>query len=486
MPFCNPFIPTTCTGVIVDGINAPEAVRDTLVNTVLDGLASAVTEAIEWVARLLTSWTLIPSNSLCPTTGSDPGRWASDWVTQCNDAGGPAQQLRGFMLPITILLLVCGLIWQGITIVITRKGEPLLQAVRGIWNTALWGSVGVAGTHLVLKVGDSYSMWLLNEAIFKDSNQPPNETMSAALGGLLLPGAAVAPFVMILIGIVVILAAVVQTILMVFREGSVIVLAGLLQLAAAGTVTRGTSQMFQKTLGWSLALALYKPAAVSVYATSFVMMRGNGRDWLMGLGMLALSIIALPALMKFFTIFTGSVASGGGGLGMAGAGAAAGLHAASSVRGAIGGHSAGDHARYMDSKGPGSGSGSSGNGPTGAMPTPTTPPPTGGSGSATGNAPKVINGSATASGPAGPVTPTTTVPAGTGATASAGAAAGGAGAGGAAAGGGTAAAGAAGAATGPAAPVVIGAALVAQAGVAAAKAGANTASSAMQEGSSPS
>ena len=310
--------------------------------------------------------------------------------------------------------------------------------------------------------------------------------MSAALGGLLLPGAAVAPFVMILVGIVVILAAVVQTILMVFREGSVIVLAGLLQLAAAGTVTRGTSQMFQKTLGWSLALALYKPAAVSVYATSFVMMRGNGRDWLMGLGMLALSIIALPALMKFFTIFTGSVAAGGGGLGMAGAGAAAGLHAASSVRGAIGGHSAGDHARYLDSKGPGSGGRSSGNGPTGAMPTPTTPPPTGGSGSATGNAPTVINGSATASGPVGPVTPTTTVPAGTGATASTGAAAGGAGAGGAAAGGGTAAAGAAGAATGPAAPVVIGAALVAQAGVAAAKAGANTASSAMQEGSSPS
>ena len=79
------------------------------------------------------------------------------------------------MLPITILLLVCGLIWQGITIVITRKGEPLLQAVRGIWNTALWGSVGVAGTHLVLKVGDSYSMWLLNEAIFKDSTSPPTK-----------------------------------------------------------------------------------------------------------------------------------------------------------------------------------------------------------------------------------------------------------------------------------------------------------------------
>ncbi|MEU5554032.1 hypothetical protein ABZ738_30090 [Micromonospora sp. NPDC047793] len=472
VPFCNPFLPATCAGVVVDGANAPAAVRDSMVNSILDGLASAVREAIQWVAGLLTSWTLIPSNSLCPTDGSDPSQWAADWVVQCQETAGPAQQLRGFMLPITILVLVGGLVWQGITIVVSRKGEPLLRAVRGVWNTALWGSIGVAGTHLVLKAGDSYSMWLLDEAIFKDSDKPPNEAMSAALGGLLLPGTAVAPFVMILVGVVVILAAVAQTILMVFREGSVVVLAGILQLAAAGSVTRGTSQWLHKTLGWSLALALYKPAAVSVYATSFVMMRGNGRDWLMGLGMLALSVIALPALMKFFTTFTGGVASAGAGLGMAGAGAAAGLHAASSLRGAVGGHSASDHARYLDSRGPGSGGG---NGPTGAMPT------TSASSPATGSAPNVMNGNA-GSGPPGPVTPTPTVPPGTGVTASTATAAGGS----AATGGSMAGAGAAGAATGPAAPIVIGGAVVAQAGVSAARAGANTASSAMRDGSSSS
>nr|WP_152332244.1 hypothetical protein [Micromonospora purpureochromogenes] len=473
MPLCNPFLPATCSGVIVGGVNPGASVRDSMVNGILDGLANAVREGIEWVAGLLTSWTLIPSNNLCPTNGSDPGRWASDWMAQCNSAGGPAQQLRGFMVPMTILILVGGLVWQGITIVVSRRGEPLLQAVRGVWNTALWGSVGVASTHLVLKAGDSYSMWLLNEALFKQSNEPPNEAMTTALGGVLLPGAAVAPFVMILVGIVVILAAVVQTILMVFREGSVVILAGLLQLAAAGSVTRGTSQWLHKTLGWSLALALYKPAAVSVYATSFVMMRGNGRDWLMGLGMLALSVIALPALMKFFTTFTGGVASAGGGLGMAGAGAAAGLHAASSVRGAVGGHSAGDHARYLDSQGPGSGGGG---GPSGAATVPSAPAPTSGPGGTSGSAPKVMNGTVTG-GSAGPVTPAATGPVSAGATASAG---------GSAAAGGMAGAGAAGAATGPAAPVVIGTVLAAQAGAAAAKAGANTAGTAMRDGSSPS
>ncbi|MFF0097691.1 hypothetical protein ACFYO8_00025 [Micromonospora sp. NPDC005257] len=467
MPLCNPFLPMTCSGVIGGGVNPGAAVRDSMVSAILDGLANAVREGIEWVAGLLTSWTLIPSNNLCPTSGSDPGQWASDWMTQCNSAGGPAQQLRGFMLPMTILVLVAGLVWQGITIVVSRRGEPLLQAVRGVWNTALWGSIGVAGTHLVLKAGDSYSMWLLNEAIFKESSKPPNEAMTTALGGVLLPGATVAPFVMILVGIVVILAAVVQTILMVFREGSVVILAGLLQLAAAGSVTRGTSQWLHKTLGWSLALALYKPAAVSVYATSFVMMRGNGRDWLMGLGMLALSVIALPALMKFFTTFTGGVASAGGGLGMAGAGAAAGLHAASSVRGAVGGHSAGDHARYLDSRGPGSGGGG---GPSGAATVPSAPAPTSGPGGTSGSAPKVVNGTLVG-GPPGPATPAATGPTAASTTATAGGSA-------------AAGAGAAGAATGPAAPVVIGTVLAAQAGAAAAKAGANTAGSAMRDGSS--
>lgn len=426
MPSCNPFIPLTCTGITAGGSTNPaDVVGNTMVNTVLSGLAAAVREGIEWVTVLLTSWMLIPSNDLCSTNGSDPSRWTADWVSQCNAGSGPAQELRSFMLPITILLLAGGLIWQGIAITVSRKGEPLLQAVRGVWNTALWGSIGIAGTHLVLKAGDSYSMWLLSKAVLDDSNKPPNEAMSEALGGLMLPAANVAPFVMILVGTVVMAAALLQTILMVFREGSVVILAGLLQLASAGTVTRGTSGMFHKTLGWSLALALYKPAAMSVYATAFMMMRGNSRDWLMGLGMLVLSVVALPALMKFFTIFTGHVASGGGGLGMAGAGAAAGLHAASSVRGAVGGHSAGDHARYMDSQGPGSGGRTSGSGPTGAMPTPSTPSPGGGSGGGTGSAPKVVNGTATAGGAPGPVTPTTTVPAGTGATASAGAAAGG-------------------------------------------------------------
>jgi hypothetical protein len=257
------------------------------------------------------------------------------------------------------------------------------------------------------------------------------------------------------------IAALVQVVLMVFREGAIVILAGMLQLSAAGTVTRGTNGMFSKTLSWGLSLALYKPAAASVYATAWLMMgRGTGRDWIVGIGMIALSIVALPAMNKFFTSIIGHTsAGGGGGLAMAASGASAGMHAASSLR-AAGGNSASEHARYMDSRGPGSNTSSGNGGPTGAAPT-TGPGPVG---TAAKTAPAASSTGAAAG------TATTGTAAAGGAAASGGAAA-------------TAGTAAAGAATGPAAPIVIGTVLAAKAATGAAKSAANTAGSAMQKGS---
>lgn len=469
MAFCNPFMPTSCTGLIVGGGQAigavPEKVGNSMVEGLVSGLAGSVSGAIEWLTGLLAAWMLVPSNSMCPTKGNDSATWGASWVEQCNNTAGPAQQLRGFLLPLTVLLLVAGLTWQGITIAITRKGEPLMQAVRGVWNTALWGAIGIAGTHLMLRAGDSYSMWILEQTIFSDSKQPPNAAMTASLQVVMIPAAGVAPFAMLVSSFIVLIAGLAQLLFMVFREGAVVILAGILQLAAAGTVTRGTSQAMQKTAGWCLALGAYKPAAASVYATAHLMMRGNARDWLVGMAMFALSIVALPALVKFFTIFTGGSNSSGGALGMLGAGAAAGMHAASSLRGAAGGNSAGDHARYMDTRGPGTGNGggnSGGNAPTGAVPTPASSGPG-------PNPGPMVNGQFSPSpAPAAGAAASTAPAAGA---ASSGAAAGGAAAGGAAA-------------TGPAAPVVMGAVVVGQAGVGAAKSAANTAGSAMGEGAS--
>ena len=55
---------------------------------------------------------------------------------------------------------------------VTRKGEPLLQALRGLGTVALWGAVGIVGTQLALRASDAYTFWILKQAIFGDSANP--------------------------------------------------------------------------------------------------------------------------------------------------------------------------------------------------------------------------------------------------------------------------------------------------------------------------
>ncbi|MGW4501675.1 hypothetical protein ACWENR_24080 [Micromonospora sp. NPDC004336] len=441
MIMCNPFMPVSCTGVFGAESSVSEKIGGSVTDMFLGGLAGSMNDAIKWVITVMASWILVPSTDLC---AGDPN--AAGWLADCNAAGGPAQQLRGFLLPITVLVMVGGLIWQGITMVITRKGEPMLQAVRGVWTSALWGAIGIGGTHLALKASDSYSLWVLNKAIINGSNRPPLDALSAALGSMLLPTAGVTPLVTIFIGGLVFFLSAVQAILMIFREGSVVILAGTLQLAATGSVMRGTSQWLAKVTGWGIALIAFKPVAMTVYATGYILTGGNGRSFLMGLAVLVLSVVALPTMMKFFTWTTGAIASGGGSAGMAAAGAAAGLHAASSLRSA-GGSSAGEHARYLDTSLGGTSSGA----PTGAVPVTPTAMPRAGASTAASDPP--IGGAA-------------------GRTAAAGRAAGG---------GATAASGVDAAATGPTALIVTGVATAAETAGSAVKSAADAAASTTQD-----
>ena len=76
---------------------------------------------------------------------------------------------------------------------------------------------------------------------------------------------------------------VVQIILMMFRKGAVVILAGQLQLAAAGAFTRLTCGWLAKVIGWMLALIAYKPIAASFYAVAFMLLGDGMCNLVMGL-----------------------------------------------------------------------------------------------------------------------------------------------------------------------------------------------------------
>jgi hypothetical protein len=360
---CSPFDPLSCPAALAQGIQdkAADAITNLVTNnltTLLSGLTDQLHTGIKFLAIMLAGWILVPSTQACPDN-------AAGWMAACASGTSPAAQVRGWMLPITALVAVLGILWQAITMVITRKGEPLLTVLKGLFSVALWGVVGIAGTQLALRAGDSYSYWILQQAIFGDSLNPTND-LGEALASMSAGESYTAVLVLLLLQVPFFLVTLMQILLMIFREGAVVVLAGQLQLAAAGAFSKLTSGWLAKVTGWMLALLAYKPVAASIYAVAFALMGDGIRNLVMGLAVMIMALIAMPALMKMFNWSVGAIGNGNtNSLGMLGTSLAAGMHGASAMRG-LGGHGATEHARWLDTHGPGAGPGT--DSPTGAGP----------------------------------------------------------------------------------------------------------------------
>jgi hypothetical protein len=354
---------------------------------VLGGIASAIQSGIAWiVANSIDWWIKVPS----PDLAAEP-------------AVGRLQQL---MLPITAAVAVLGLIIAGGKMALTRKANPLVDVAGGLVTIAATTAVGVLLPTLLLQAGDSWSDWVLNAST--------GGQFAARLTSVLTLGGA-QPGVVVVLGIVAIVISALQAVLMLFRQASLVVLAGVLPLAAAGTLTPATRPWFKKVTGWMLALIFYKPAAAAVDATAFTMI-GTGSDprtIFMGFAMVGMSLLALPVLMRFFTWTTGQVtdaAAGGGFMQTALSGAVA-FGSLRGSAGGAGGSGPADQARLMsDRLGPADGgpSGARAGGSAGrqatAMPAPGAGPATGAGGSAgTAAAASGAGGAAagTAGGPVG-------------------------------------------------------------------------------------
>jgi hypothetical protein len=347
------------------------------------GIAGAIQSGIAWVVSGTVDWWIaVPS----PNLAAEP-------------AVGALQQ---WLMPVTVAVAVISMLAAAGRMALTRKAIPLIQVGSGLAIIAATSAVGVLLPAMLLKAGDAWSSWVLTAST--------GGRFGARLTAVLtMPGAASG--VVVVLGIVAIIMAAIQAVLMLFRQAAIVILAGVLPLAAAGTLAPGTRSWFRRVTGWMLALIFYKPAAAAVYATAFTMI-GRGKDprtILMGFAMVLLSLLALPVLMKFFTWTTGaadSAAGGGGFLGTMLSGAIA-VGALRGSAGGSGGSSAVDQARLVSAQlGPSERSSPPNAGaPRGAATPGTSPgayPP-----AAAGPAPSAGSGSATVGaapdGPAGPV-----------------------------------------------------------------------------------
>ena len=346
-----PLIDPACAVGSLAG-SAVHAVAGTVTSDALSSIASAISSGVAWVtANSVSWWVKLPS----PDLASEPA----------------VNSLQQWMLPIAAAVAVFGVIVAGARMTLTRKANPLIDVGSGLATIAATSAVGVLLPTLLLKAGDAWSNWVLQAST--------GGQFGARLSALLGMNAIGSPAVVVVLGIVAIVLSAFQALLMLFRQGALVVLAGALPLAATGTILPATRLWFKKVTGWMMALIFYKPCAAAVYAAAFTM-AGTGKNLttiLAGLAMIALSVVALPALMRFFTWTTGQVEnSSGGGFMQTALSSVTAIGAMRGYSGGAGGAGAADQARRQTQQlGPADGGGTLGHrAPAGA----TTPGPAAG------------------------------------------------------------------------------------------------------------
>src|SRR5215218_4683176 len=201
---CLPGLPLGCVG------SAAGDIAGGLATGVLgNGFADAMRDGAAWVIKTTIGWWIV--------------------VPALDLTRSPAATIRSYVLWVAVAVAVAGVMWQGIVLALTRRPEAALDVGRGLFTLALWSTVGIIGPATALRAGDAFAAWVLDQAAH---GQAANRLIRlASLTGIRSSGA------VIVLGLLVMFAGLAQAVLMMFREGALVVLAGVVVLAEAGSMT---------------------------------------------------------------------------------------------------------------------------------------------------------------------------------------------------------------------------------------------------------
>ncbi len=333
------------------GCQAGDFVTDRA-NDAVKEMADAIADAVGNVVKTLgTFWVNVGTPAITSAPG---GSTASD----------PVLFLQNSLYFWTASLAVLSVLVGAAKMVIERRGAPLRDLVRSLATLIVVSGAGVAAVGLLTVAADQFSAWIIKNSTNGTSF---NENITGMLA--LSATSPIGAIMIILLGLIAILASVMQIVLMIIRGGLLVILTGIFPTAAAFTNTEAGRGWFQKCTAWLIAFILYKPAAAIIYATAFQLsgtkIFGNGAEGkdfgsallttVTGLALMVIALFAMPALMRFVAPMVGAVAGGGGAMaaGTVGALASGAISMGSAGRG--GGPSSGSTSTHSaSSQSPGS------------------------------------------------------------------------------------------------------------------------------------
>lgn len=290
------------------GCHAGAALED-VANDSVKNMAKAIADAVgQTVQTLGTFWVNVGTPALTSAPGGSTG---SD----------PVLFLQNSLYFWTASLAVLSVLVGAGKMMIERRGAPLRDLVRSLATLIVVSGAGVAGVGLLTVAADQFSAWIIKNSTYGTSF---NDNITAMLA--LSATSPIGAIMIILLGLIAILASVMQIVLMIVRGGLLVILTGIFPTAAAFTNTESGRGWFKKCSAWLIAFILYKPAAAIIYATAFQLSgskifgnAGDGKDFgsallttVTGLALMIIALFAMPALMRFVTPMVGAVTGGGG------------------------------------------------------------------------------------------------------------------------------------------------------------------------------
>ncbi|WP_156393607.1 hypothetical protein [Nocardioides sp. Root140] len=344
-----------CGGLAKDkGTDLASNAAGALADSAFGRIAESAVDAAELAMKeLMTAWLKYPSPEVSECYGGS---------ASCQSASVTAWT-QAHLHWLVVFAMVVSIMIGAIRMMVTARGEHARELGTALVRMVLvtFGAGTVIATSLA--AGEIYSQWILDQADF-------NLNGSLLGGGVLFTGVT-NPFMLLILGLLMLLVQIVQFGLMAIRSGMVIVLAAFLPLASSVTNTAAGRQWSSKSIQWLAAWILYKPVAATIYAIAIQMTQPKQglATQLAGIFMMILAILALPALIKFAVPWVAAAANGSAGA--VAAGVAGGLVATGAMV-ATGGASAamgGGFAGMTATGGRSGGGGSAGTGGITAAPT---------------------------------------------------------------------------------------------------------------------
>ncbi|WP_329410784.1 hypothetical protein OG563_00365 [Nocardia vinacea] len=276
-----------------------QAATDTA-SSVLDDMTSQLGESFGGLLRfVMTWWTALPSPQLT------------------DNQGGPGPVLSGireYTSGLQVLLLTCGIIFAAARLALAKRGgvageaqESFLMLARAVFASMAFAAIITAGT----RAGDAFAEWVLFDASRGDAHN-----IVAALAEFDLErNSGLGTGVLLVLFLLGIISMLIQLVMLVLRQALLILVVAAIPLAAAASGTGPGSQAYKRLLSWSLAFVLWKPVGALVYAIAFTVAGRDQKDpqlVLLGLILLVMSVVVLPALIRLVAPAVATLGSGGG------------------------------------------------------------------------------------------------------------------------------------------------------------------------------